>query len=222
VLAHGFARLACAGCRAEVLVPFSCKSRGVCPSCNARRAQDTAIHLVERVLPRAPYRQWTLSLPMPVRFSLARDSRLLSEVLGLFVRALFAFQRRTARRLGVSRPLTGAVLIRVDDGGVIAPTFGGSPHHETRRLEPQAPRVLPSRGAARVAPGPARRGVRRPPRPRRRHEVRGGPCSAHQRAAVPWCRSTSSGSGASVRACSLSARGPDESPPPRSSSGLDD
>jgi hypothetical protein len=58
---------------------------------------------------RAPYRQWTLSLPMPVGFSLARDARLLSEVLGLFVRALFAFPRRTARRLGVSRPLTGAV-----------------------------------------------------------------------------------------------------------------
>jgi hypothetical protein len=38
-----------------------------------------------------------------------RDGRLLSVVLGLFVRALFAFQRRTARRLGVSRPLTGAV-----------------------------------------------------------------------------------------------------------------
>jgi len=109
VLAYGFARLACAGCRAEVLVPFSCKSRGVCPSCNARRAHDTAIHLVERVLPRAPYRQWTLSFPMPVRFCLAREAQLLSEVLGLFVRALFAFQRRTARRLGVSRPLTGAV-----------------------------------------------------------------------------------------------------------------
>ena len=42
VLAHGFARLACAGCHAEVLVSFSCKSRGVCPSCNARRAHDTA------------------------------------------------------------------------------------------------------------------------------------------------------------------------------------
>jgi hypothetical protein len=46
---------------------------------------------------------------MPVRFRLARDGRLLSVVLGLFVRALFAFQRRTARRLGVSRPLAGAV-----------------------------------------------------------------------------------------------------------------
>ncbi len=103
VLAHGFARLACAACRSEVLVPFSCKSRGARPSCNARRAHDTAIHLVEQVLPRAAYRQWTLSLPIPVRFCLARDARLLSEVLGLFVRALFAFQRRTARRLGVGQ-----------------------------------------------------------------------------------------------------------------------
>ena len=50
VPAYGFARLPCAACRGEVLVPFSCKSRGVCPSCNARRAHDTAIHLVQRVL----------------------------------------------------------------------------------------------------------------------------------------------------------------------------
>lgn len=91
------------------LVPFACKSRGVCPSCNARRAHDTAIHLVERVLPRAPYRQWTLSFPIPLRFCLARNTRLLSDVLGLFIRALFAWQRRTARRLGVPRPCTGAV-----------------------------------------------------------------------------------------------------------------
>jgi hypothetical protein len=78
VLGHGFARLACKSCSDEVLVPFSCKTRGVCPSCNARRAQDTAIHLTERGLPQAPYRQWTLSLPMQVRFLLARDGRLLS------------------------------------------------------------------------------------------------------------------------------------------------
>ncbi len=109
MLAHGLARLACKSCRDEVLVPFSCKTRGVCPSCNARRAQDTAIHLTERVLPQAPYRQWTLSVPMEVRLLLARDARLLSEVLGLFVRALFTLQRRTARRLGIGRPLVGAV-----------------------------------------------------------------------------------------------------------------
>ena len=74
-----------------------------------RRAQDTAIHLVERVLPRAPYRQCTLSFRLPLRFCLARDARLLSEVLRLFVRALFALQRWTARRLGVPRPFTGTL-----------------------------------------------------------------------------------------------------------------
>jgi hypothetical protein len=99
VLAHGFTRVVCATCREERLVAFSCKGRGVCPSCNARRAHDTAIHLTRDVLPTAPYRQWTLSFPIQRRFLLARDSALLSQVLGLFVRALFAFQRRTARRL---------------------------------------------------------------------------------------------------------------------------
>jgi len=46
---------------------------------------------------------------MEVRFLLARDARLLSEVLGVFVRALFTFQRRVARRLGIGKPLVGAV-----------------------------------------------------------------------------------------------------------------
>ncbi|MFY0566874.1 transposase zinc-binding domain-containing protein [Archangium lansingense] len=36
---------------------FSCKGRGVCPSCNAKRAHVTAVHRVERVLPHVPYRQ---------------------------------------------------------------------------------------------------------------------------------------------------------------------
>ncbi|WP_438356949.1 transposase zinc-binding domain-containing protein [Cystobacter fuscus] len=59
VLAHGFARVRCESCKDELLVAFSCKGRGVCPSCNAKRAQVTAAHLVERVLPHVPYRQWT-------------------------------------------------------------------------------------------------------------------------------------------------------------------
>jgi hypothetical protein len=45
VLCHGFARLRCAGCGFERLLPFSCKTR-ICPSCAARRAADTAADLV--------------------------------------------------------------------------------------------------------------------------------------------------------------------------------
>jgi hypothetical protein len=63
VLAHGFARVRCESCKDELLVAFSCKGRGVCPSCNTKRAHVTAVHLVEQVLPHVPYRKWTLSFP---------------------------------------------------------------------------------------------------------------------------------------------------------------
>ena len=34
---HGFARVRCPGCRAEYLLAFSCKTRGICTSCAAKR-----------------------------------------------------------------------------------------------------------------------------------------------------------------------------------------
>jgi hypothetical protein len=33
ILSHGFARVRCADCAYERLVPFSCKGRAICPSC---------------------------------------------------------------------------------------------------------------------------------------------------------------------------------------------
>src|SRR6266571_5858109 len=33
ILAHGFLRLGCDTCQKELLLPFSCKRRGFCPSC---------------------------------------------------------------------------------------------------------------------------------------------------------------------------------------------
>ncbi|HEY0096923.1 MAG TPA: transposase zinc-binding domain-containing protein, partial [Archangium sp.] len=109
VLAHGFARVSCESCKDELLVAFSCKGRGVCPSCNAKRAHVTAVHLVERVLPHVPYRQWTLSFPHRVRWVLLKDVGLVSDVLTLFLRAVFALQRRRARRQGLRGGQVGAV-----------------------------------------------------------------------------------------------------------------
>jgi hypothetical protein len=37
ILAHGFLRVRCAACGHEKLVAFSCKLRGICPSCGGRR-----------------------------------------------------------------------------------------------------------------------------------------------------------------------------------------
>jgi hypothetical protein len=71
ILSEGFARVHCDACGHDELVAFSCKRRGFCPSCNARRMHHTAAHLVERVFPRVPVRQWVLSLPRWARWLLA-------------------------------------------------------------------------------------------------------------------------------------------------------
>ena len=47
VLEHGFLRVVCEHCRAERLVAYSCKKRGLCPSCGARRMAESARHLVD-------------------------------------------------------------------------------------------------------------------------------------------------------------------------------
>ena len=67
IFAHGFLRVHCDACGCDRLVPFSCKGRGFCSSCGGRRMADTAAHLVDRVLPQAPVRQWVLSLPFSLR-----------------------------------------------------------------------------------------------------------------------------------------------------------
>jgi hypothetical protein len=96
VMARGFLRIHCDACRLDRLVPFSCKCRGFCPCCCGRRMADTAAHLVDRVFPEVPVRQWVLSLPFALRYRLAYDSSLLGEVLRIFVRAVFASIRRRA------------------------------------------------------------------------------------------------------------------------------
>ena len=46
ILAHGFLRLGCDTCHKELLLAFSCKRRGFCPSCTGRRMAQTAAHRV--------------------------------------------------------------------------------------------------------------------------------------------------------------------------------
>ncbi len=57
----------------EKLVAFSCKRRGFCPSCGARRMVDGAALLVDEVLPKKPIRPY---------------SELMSKVLGIVTRIL--------------------------------------------------------------------------------------------------------------------------------------
>jgi hypothetical protein len=71
LLCFGFARALCTGCRTGFVVAFSCKGRGVCPSCNGRHMAQTAAHLADHVIPPVPVRQWVISVPKRLRGFLA-------------------------------------------------------------------------------------------------------------------------------------------------------
>ena len=87
-LEHGFIRAKCTGCRHEHRVAFSGKRRGGCPSCASRRMAESGAHLVDNVLPKAPYRQWVLSFPWPLRRLFAAQPKWLTRVLSVVIRAL--------------------------------------------------------------------------------------------------------------------------------------
>jgi hypothetical protein len=88
ILAHGFLRLTCDTCARDTLVAFSCKRRGICPSCGTRRMAETAADLVDNILPRVPVRQWVLSFPIPLRSLFAVYPELLTPVLRILHRAI--------------------------------------------------------------------------------------------------------------------------------------
>ena len=90
IFAHGFARARCDDCGHDYFVAFSCKGRGVCPSCNTRRMVETAAHLGDHVFPRLPVRQWVLSIPKRLRYFMQRDGAALNMVLRTFLRVIDA------------------------------------------------------------------------------------------------------------------------------------
>ena len=97
VFAHGFVRCRCDACGHDLLVAFSCKGRGLCPSCAGRRMSNTAAHLVDRVLPDVPVRQFVLSLPFELRALAAFKADVLGALGRIFVAAIFARYRKRAR-----------------------------------------------------------------------------------------------------------------------------
>jgi hypothetical protein len=108
-LSEGFTRVVCRACGDELFVAFSCKGRAFCPSCCSRRMHESAALLVQWVLPTVPYRQWVLSYPRKLRLLLVRNQAAASESTRIFVREVFRWQRKKARRRGLSKPEVGAV-----------------------------------------------------------------------------------------------------------------
>jgi len=117
ILAHGFLRNQCTKCHHEHLVAFSCKRRGFCPSCGGRRMAESAMHLIEEVLPQRPVRQWVLSFPIQIRLLLAVKPKLMGELLRISTSV-------------ISQHLKAKVNVKAQQGktGVVSliQRFGGS------------------------------------------------------------------------------------------------
>ena len=79
-----------------------------CPCCSARRAADIAAHLVDRLLPEAPYRQFVLTFPRPLLFLLSIDRAFMTRMLGAYLATLFAWQRWRGRKAGIADGHSGA------------------------------------------------------------------------------------------------------------------
>jgi hypothetical protein len=88
IFVYGCARCKCDDCAHDYFVAFSCKARGVCPSCNTRRMAEAAAHLTDHVFPHLPVRQWVLSVPKRLRYYIQRDGSVLNMVLRIFLRVI--------------------------------------------------------------------------------------------------------------------------------------
>jgi len=101
ILAHGAARVYCDGCKHSLLIAFSSKRRGVCPSCGAKRAVKFAEHIYSEVIDDVPHRHTIFTIPKRLRVFFKYDRTLntilfraawgaLSQVLGMEDRELAA------------------------------------------------------------------------------------------------------------------------------------
>ena len=109
-LEYGFLRLRCDTCHAERLLAFSCKRRGFCPSCGARRMTESAALLVDEILPQQAMRQWVLSVPFQLRFLFASQPAIMGKALSIVYRAI---PTHIIRKAGYTKTTahTGAVTL---------------------------------------------------------------------------------------------------------------
>ena len=148
ILAHGFVRLGCDTCPHQMLLAFSCKKRGFCPSCAGRRMAQQAAHLVEQVLPWVPTRQWVVSVPIPLRYWMAPSRELTARVHTIIRRTIGQYYVKQAVKQGATRAA-------VQPGSVtFVQRFGGSINAQS-----PLPCGLPRGRLCRShRPGPASRG----------------------------------------------------------------
>lgn len=111
VLSKGFCRLYCRTCKTDQLVAFSCKSRGICSSCDGKRMTELAAHLCDSVIGEVPVRQFVVTVPANLRYLLAWNAEMRGKVLAAIMRALQKHYVKQAEAQGAVKPQFGAVSV---------------------------------------------------------------------------------------------------------------
>jgi hypothetical protein len=109
ILDHGFTILSCDDCDQKLPVAYSCKRRGVCPSCCAKRMSEIAVHLVDNVLPHVAYRQWVTTFPHALRYWMAASRKLTSIVHRRVTAMIQLYYTHKAKERGIKSPVAGGV-----------------------------------------------------------------------------------------------------------------
>ncbi|MBE9551157.1 MAG: transposase [Proteobacteria bacterium] len=76
----GFARIRCPDCGTERLLTFSCKVRGLCPSCHAKRREEWGEWMREELILDVPHRQVVFTIPKMLRIFFKYKRSLLSSL----------------------------------------------------------------------------------------------------------------------------------------------
>ncbi len=80
ILDYGFARIKCPDCHEEYLLAFSCKCKGLCPSCARKRQLIFADFLLDEVFEPVMHRHIVISIPKRLRIYFRNNRKLLPQL----------------------------------------------------------------------------------------------------------------------------------------------
>jgi len=143
----GVMRFRCPKCGEDLFVAFSCKIRGLCPSCDAKRATIIMADAADRLLPEVSYRQYVLTIPKRLRWYVNQNAALPGEISRILAREIELYlSKKTAgtaaaqlhfiQRAGRSLNLHPHVHAVVSEGrfssepGLLGPKLGFHPATE--------------------------------------------------------------------------------------------
>ena len=93
----GVMRFRCQQCGEDLFVAFSCKKRGFCPHCDAKRATIIMADASDRLLPEVGYRQYVLTIPKRLRWFVNQNAALPGEISRILAREIELYlHKRTA------------------------------------------------------------------------------------------------------------------------------